>query len=78
MAHVSLPVTEGDKVVVRFGRGETWRCIVRVSPHPNRARESVFRVTPAECTPADEGIIWARGWDGPAADALRALVALTS
>jgi hypothetical protein len=26
----------------------------------------------------DEGIVWARGWEGPAVDALRAYVALTT
>jgi hypothetical protein len=70
-------VTEGDKVVVRFGPA-VWQCIVQTAPHPNAMPSIRFRAALSDCTTANEGITWARGWEGPAADALRALVALTS
>jgi hypothetical protein len=75
-AYVKKPGKELRIVYVREGT-ITWALNVKTQ-HWNPARLTPRALVNYNVRHRDEGVVWARGWDGPDVDALRATVALTT
>ena len=77
------PLVKGSKIVVAEGDNVLLRVVVGTTKHyvTHRGYGTVLRNRPNAISLSsvdDEDVLWARGWNTRAADALRSLAALDS